>query len=126
MAFKYRADHVGSFLRPQELLDARQNPDLTAAKIKEIEDRQIERVLARQKDLGFTIFTDGEFRRRGFMSDFHDSVEGLDHDGSIARAWAGTGVAAGITNARLSGVAVGTIRQTKRLTHHETAYMKQH
>src|SRR6266576_3929114 len=99
--FKYRADHVGSFLRPKELLDARNDI--------EIQNKQILNVLQRQKDLGFSIFTDGEFRRRGFMSDFHDSVEGLDMDGSIARAWAGTGSAAGVTNARLSGVAVGKI-----------------
>jgi len=126
MTFKYRADHVGSFLRPRELLDARKNPNITPAQLKEIEDRQIDRVLARQKDLGFTIFTDGELRRRGFMSDFHDSVEGLDHDGTIARAWAGTGAAASVANPRLSGVVVNKIRQTKRLTQHESAYLKQH
>ncbi len=65
----YRADHVGSFLRPPELIEARKNPSITPEQLKQIEDREIERVLQRQKDLGFRIFTDGEFRRVGFMGD---------------------------------------------------------
>ena len=77
MHFKYRADHVGSLLRPAELLEARKNPSIAPEQLKELEDRHIQRVLQRQKDLGFRIFTDGEFRRGGFMSDFNDSVEGL-------------------------------------------------
>src|SRR5712691_8482208 len=126
MPFKYRADHVGSFLRPQELLDARKNPGVTQDQRKEIEDRHIQRVLQRQKDLGLTIFTDGELRRRGFMSDFHESVEGLDHDGSIARAWAGSSAATGVARPALTGLVVAKIRQTKRLTAHESAFLKQH
>jgi len=47
----YRADHVGSLLRPAELLEARTT---------ELEDQSILRVLERQKELGFRIFTDGE------------------------------------------------------------------
>src|SRR5438045_234564 len=126
MASKYRADQVGSLLRPQELLDLRHDLNTPPEILREKEDQEILRVLGRQKDLGFTIFTDGELRRRGFMSDFHESVEGLDHDGSIARAWAGTGAAASVKNPRLSGVVVSKIRQTKRLTQHESAYLKQH
>src|ERR1700733_11409859 len=87
MRFKYRADHVGSFLRPSELLEARKNPSIAPEQLKEIEDRHIQSALQRQKDLGFRIFTDGEFRRGGFMSDFNDSVEGLDNASMIARDW---------------------------------------
>lgn len=123
MTFKYRADHVGSLLRPQELLDARGNPDVPPERLKEIEDRHILRVLERQKDLGFKIFTDGEFRRRGFMSDFHESVEGLDHSEAIARAWQGR---SGAGKTPLSGVVTARIRQNKRLTKHETGYLKEH
>ena len=42
-----------------------------------IEDRQILRVLERQKEIGFDVFTDGELRRTNFMSDFTDAVEGF-------------------------------------------------
>src|ERR1700722_18639458 len=87
-----RADHVGSLLRPQELLNARDNPDTTAGQLAALEDRHILRVLERQKDAGLKIFTDGEFRRRGFMSDFYDSFEGLDRKAEIARAWKGASV----------------------------------
>src|SRR5678815_5778819 len=87
MAIRYRADQVGSFLRPQEIRDARNNPSLSLEQLREIEDRHILRALQRQRDLGFKIFTDGELRRSQFMGDFYESVDGLDNDGSIARAW---------------------------------------
>ena len=129
MPFKYRADHVGSFLRPIELLEARKNPSIAPEQLKEIEDRHIQSVLQRQKDLGLRIFTDGEFRRQGFMSDFNDSVDGLDNAEDIARDWkiegSGTSAAAALKN-RLPGVVVAKIRQKKRLTAHEAAFLKQH
>jgi 5-methyltetrahydropteroyltriglutamate--homocysteine methyltransferase len=76
MPAMFRADHVGSFLRPTELLEARStaSPD----QLRLIEDQHILRVLARQKELGFEVATDGELRRRNFMSDFTDAVEGFD------------------------------------------------
>jgi 5-methyltetrahydropteroyltriglutamate--homocysteine methyltransferase len=130
MPFKYRADHVGSLLRPPELLEARKNSSIAPEQLREIEDRHIQRVLQRQKDIGFRIFTDGEFRRGGFMSDFNDSVEGLDNAEAIGRDWktaasSGTGPLAGRKD-RLPGVVIAKIRQKKRLTGHEVAYMKQH
>jgi 5-methyltetrahydropteroyltriglutamate--homocysteine methyltransferase len=129
MPFKYRADHVGSLLRPPELLEARKNPSTAPELLKEIEDRHIQRVLQRQKELGFRIFTDGEFRRGGFMSDFNDSVEGLDDAEAIARDWKiegrGANALAGLKN-RLPGVVIAKIRQKKRLTGHEVAFLKQH
>ena len=63
MAEQYRADHVGSFLRPAELLEARRNGK-DPQRLHELEDRHIARVLAKQNQLGFEIFTDGELRRR--------------------------------------------------------------
>jgi len=129
MPFKYRADHVGSLLRPPELVAARKNPTLAPEKRKEIEDREILRALQRQKDTGLRIFTDGEFRRIGFMSDFNDSVEGLNKAASIARDWkteaAGKSAVTRIET-RLPGVVIDKIRQKKRLTEHEVGFLKQH
>jgi 5-methyltetrahydropteroyltriglutamate--homocysteine methyltransferase len=125
----YRADHVGSLLRPQEILAARNDPRVTPERLREIEDAHILRVLARQKDLGFRIFTDGELRRGGFMSDFYESVEGLDDDGSIARAWKGEpdgGSGGTAPLALLTGLVVGTIRQKKRLAAHEVDFLTRH
>src|SRR5438874_9260484 len=93
----YRADQVGSLLRPKPLRDAPDNLEL--------QNKYILDVLQRQRDLGLKIFTDGEFRRRGFMTDFYDSVDGLDMDGSIARSWHG-----GAPTGRLTGIVVEKIR----------------
>src|SRR5689334_23503468 len=117
MAFKYRADQVGSLLRPKELLEANRG-GVAPDKLKELEDQEILRVLGRQKDLGFTIFTDGEFRRRGFMSDFHTSVSGLDMEGAIDRKWqsANPGASAAAPTSRpVAGIVVDKLRKTKRM-----------
>jgi 5-methyltetrahydropteroyltriglutamate--homocysteine methyltransferase len=125
---RFRADQVGSFLRPQEILDARNDRSLHPDRLREIEDRHILRALQRQKDLGFKIFTDGELRRSQFMGDFYESVEGLDKDGSVARAWKGqpaqTSGGAGL--AVLTGLVVDKIRQTKRLTKPEVDFLLRH
>jgi 5-methyltetrahydropteroyltriglutamate--homocysteine methyltransferase len=122
----YRADHVGSLLRPREILEARSDPHITQEQLKEIEDRHILRILQRQRDLGFRIFSDGELRRHSFMSDFNESIDGLDEDGSIARAWKGASDAGGAAVAKLTGVVIGRIRQKKRLTSHELDFLKRH
>ena len=128
LAFKYRADQVGSFLRPQELLDALNDPGVTAEKVRELEDRHILRVLERQKDLGLRIFTDGEFRRSGFMGDFYDSVEGLDKEGAVEREWKKQQDGEsdkGSSAVPLLGVVFEPIKQTKRLTKDELDFLKQ-
>ena len=67
----FRADHIGSLLRPPQLLEARcsASPELR----REIEDQHILAILVKQAELGFEVATDGEFRRRNFMSDFTDA-----------------------------------------------------
>ncbi|HTA43707.1 MAG TPA: hypothetical protein VK789_14735 [Bryobacteraceae bacterium] len=120
----YRADHVGSLLRPQELKAARAKPDVTTEQLEAVEDKHILRVLERQKELGFRIFTDGELRRGGFMGDFFDSVEGLASGVDIARTWK-TGSSAEVIGA-VAGVVTSKLRQTKRLTSHEMPFLKKH
>jgi 5-methyltetrahydropteroyltriglutamate--homocysteine methyltransferase len=128
MASKYRADQVGSLLRPKELLDLRHDLNTPPEILREKEDQEILRVLGRQRDLGFKIFTDGELRRHGFMSDFHESVEGLDMQAAIDRKWqaAGAGVPTTPTSRPVAGIVVNKLRKKKRLTEHETAFLKQH
>jgi 5-methyltetrahydropteroyltriglutamate--homocysteine methyltransferase len=123
MPFPYRADHVGSLLRSRVLLEAHANPSVTPEKLKEMEDHQILRVFARQKDLGFKVFTDGELRRRGFMTGFYDSVDGLDYGVEVQRAWQAT---VGGTSARvnLPGIVVEKIRQHRRMAKHEVDFLK--
>jgi 5-methyltetrahydropteroyltriglutamate--homocysteine methyltransferase len=76
----FRADHVGSLLRPPELIDARHR--LREGKIKPdelhaIEDRAIRDVVKLQEDIGLDAITDGEFRRGAFFSHFVKTVEGM-------------------------------------------------
>ena len=123
MAFPYRADHIGSLLRPPELLNARKNGNVAPEHIRELEDKHILRALSRQKELGFKVVSDGELRRNGFMGDFYDSVDGLDRDGSIARRWQSQ---MGVKNNPLRGIIVEKIRQTRRLTAHEVGFLKSH
>ena len=88
MSSQFRADHVGSFLRPAELLEARR-AQKSPRELHAIEDRQILRVLERQKEIGFDVFTDGELRRTNFMSDFTDAVEGFDFGDAVSRQMVG-------------------------------------
>ncbi len=127
MAFPYRADHVGSLLRPRALLDAR-NDSLTREQLKTIEDTHILDVLTRQKEAGLKIFTDGELRRTSFMGDFYESVDGLNQQYEIPRTWKGapSGVAAASGIGTPGGAVVAKLRQTKRLTKHEVDFLKQH
>ena len=77
----FRADHVGSFLRPQALLDARaawKAGRLGDAEIRAEEDRHIADVVRLQESLGLRSITDGEFRRENFHRDFLTHVIGLD------------------------------------------------
>jgi 5-methyltetrahydropteroyltriglutamate--homocysteine methyltransferase len=126
--YRYRADQIGSLLRPAELLEARQNPNISEDELTRIEDRHILDVFERQKRAGFKIFTDGELRRTGFMGDFYESVEGLDRQYDLDRTWkgapAGVGVAKGI--GAPGGAVVARLRQTKRLTKHEVDFLKRH
>jgi len=123
MPAQYRADHVGSFLRPAELLEVRHNASGDAERLRELEDRHITRVLNKQKELGFEIFTDGELRRRNFMSDFTDAVEGFDLADAVARSWAGQ---AKTPVSSVTGIVSSKLRAIRPLTGHELAFMKQH
>src|SRR6266852_9158668 len=74
----FRADHVGSLLRPAALKAARERRakgEIDAAALKAIEDREIERVINKQEEAGLQSITDGEFRRSWWHLDF---LWGLD------------------------------------------------
>ncbi len=120
MAAFLRADHIGSLLRPAQLLEARRSasPELR----REIEDQHILRVLAKQKELGFDAATDGEFRRRNFMSDFTDAVEGFDMRDAVGRSWH-VGQAALAPVSSVSGIVTAKLRQLHRLTGHELPFL---
>lgn len=121
----YRADHIGSLLRPAELLQARA-ANAPVEELRALEDKHIGRVIERQKELGFKIFTDGELRRVNFMSDFNDAVEGIDESDNLLRAWQASVAGTGAQPSRVPGIVVGKIKQTRRLTEDELNFLKQH
>jgi 5-methyltetrahydropteroyltriglutamate--homocysteine methyltransferase len=125
MPTPYRADHVGSFLRPPELLEARRTRTNNGAELQAMEDRQIDRVLAKQKELGFEIFTDGEFRRRNFMSDFTDAVEGFDLGDAVKRTWK-AGQAKDAPVSSVTGIVTKKLRAIEPLTGRELSFLKKH
>jgi len=76
----FRADHVGSLLRPPELLRARerrQNGELSAAALREVEDRAIRTAVKLQEDIGLQAVTDGEYRRTIWNADFLRQFAGV-------------------------------------------------
>jgi 5-methyltetrahydropteroyltriglutamate--homocysteine methyltransferase len=83
----FRADHVGSFLRPRALLDARERfarQEIDAAALRAAEDAAIRDIVRFQEDLGLRGITDGEFRRTYFHIDFLTQLDGVETKGGIA------------------------------------------
>src|SRR5947199_7873642 len=77
----FRADHVGSLLRPVALKEARERRakgEITAAALKEIEDREIARAIRKQEEVGLQAATDGEFRRSWWHLDFLWGFDGIE------------------------------------------------
>ncbi len=77
----FRADHVGSLLRPAALKDARaqrERGEIDAAALRVIEDREIEKIIRKQEGIGLQGITDGEFRRAFWNYDFLGALEGAE------------------------------------------------
>jgi len=77
----YRADHVGSLLRPRSLLDFREraaNGEFAPDELRAIEDQCIADVVKLQEEIGLRGVTDGEFRRESFHGDFISKVHGVE------------------------------------------------
>src|SRR4051812_10555466 len=77
----FRADHVGSLLRPAALREARAKRakgEISVADLKAIEDREIEHVIGKQEEVGLKAVTDGEFRRSWWHLDFLWGLDGVE------------------------------------------------
>lgn len=136
MPAPYRADHVGSLLRPPELLEARaafSEGSITRESLREAEDACVLKALEVQKQAGVDVYSGGEYRRAAWSAIIRESVEGLVPDldpptRRILGAWQGPhGDLA--TESVIPGanvVAGGKLRQVKRLAGEEAAFLKQH
>ena len=77
----FKADHVGSLLRPDNLHEARKDyadGKITAEQLREIETKEIKRIVDKQIEVGLDLVTDGEFRRRFWHTDFLEHLNGIE------------------------------------------------
>src|SRR3977135_2647139 len=77
----FRADEVGSLLRPPKIKEARAKlgkGEISAAELRKVEDMEIEKVVPKQASLGFKLATDGEFRRSWWHFDFLSHLTGCE------------------------------------------------
>jgi methionine synthase II (cobalamin-independent) len=77
----FRADHVGSLLRPSALKEARarrERGEIGAEELERIENREIEKVIRKQEEVGLQAVTDGEFRRAFWNYDFLGKLDGVE------------------------------------------------
>ena len=128
MSDSYRADHVGSFLRPPELLEARR-ARIPMPELEALENRHISRVLQKQREIGLEVFTDGELRRSNFMSDFTDAVDGFDSSASVPRSWSDDAQKSSTPYARrssISGIVTSALKQRQPLTGREMPFLREH
>ncbi|MEZ2715942.1 5-methyltetrahydropteroyltriglutamate--homocysteine methyltransferase [Niallia circulans] len=77
----FRADHVGSLLRPQSIHDARKkfaDGVISAEELRAVETEEIKRIVDKQIEVGLQAVTDGEFRRRFWHTDFMEHLTGVE------------------------------------------------
>jgi 5-methyltetrahydropteroyltriglutamate--homocysteine methyltransferase len=85
-----RADHVGSFLRPQSVIEAREHraaDNVSFEELRAIEDAAIADLVKWQEGLGLKAITDGEFRRYFFHTDFLLKLSGIEERGGLKKAF---------------------------------------
>ena len=78
----FRYDHVGSFLRPEKLKEARRkfdDGDIGYEELKKVEDEAITELVGKLKEIGYHVITDGEFRRATWHLDFMWGFDGVGH-----------------------------------------------
>ena len=120
-----RADHVGSLLRPPQLLAARAQYTegrLRSEDLRSIEDQAILEILDVQRQSGINIYSDGEYRRHSWLTAMNDALDGFVPE-NVLVPWQGP--RGGITRVS-SQVVGGKLRQKRRLHGHESAFLKEH
>jgi methionine synthase II (cobalamin-independent) len=124
MSTQYRAEQVGSLLRPADLLEARDGfarNEIAIAELRAIEDHAISGALRRQREIGVDILSDGEMRRGSWLTDVAEAVEGFVDD-RVFLEWKGPGGKVEATTARVAGA---KLRTTRQLTAHEVPFLNQ-
>ncbi len=123
MPKSFRAEHVGSLLRPPELLQARAAHGagtLPLEQLRAAEDRAILHVLEKQSVLGLDALTDGEMRRGSWLTDMADAVDGFVSE-RVPLEWKGPGGGVEGSTAHAAGA---KLRKLRKMTGHEVPFLK--
>jgi 5-methyltetrahydropteroyltriglutamate--homocysteine methyltransferase len=136
----YRADHVGSFLRPPDLLDARTahaEGRIGDAELRATEDRAILTILELQREVGLDVYSDGEYRRGMWITGLPAAVDGFGPGAMLnIQNWRGralpyvpgqTGTRHAATAGRNPAAVIsGKLTAKRRITALESTFLKQH
>jgi 5-methyltetrahydropteroyltriglutamate--homocysteine methyltransferase len=119
----FRVEHVGSFIRPQRLLEAARQfkkGAMAEADFKTTQDEAIREVVAFQESIGLPSITDGEFRRRSWSAGFIDAVEGFGlRDGTLSFR-----DETGIVGVAASPYAKARLRRKRRIVADDYRFLK--
>ncbi len=121
----FRADHVGSLLRPQTVLDARarrKRGEISAEDLREVEDAAIADIVKKQEDIGLEAITDGEFRREMFHVDFLQNLNGVAVTGGLAVKFRNNEGEREFTPPKLQ--VVGRVERTREISVSDFEYLK--
>src|SRR5579863_9642898 len=121
----YRAQTIGSMLRPDWLRDARRahrRGELSAADFKRVEDRAVDEALAMQERSGVDVVTDGEQRRASFLGSLIETTVGLSRDLSLTKPWHEDDDTT--TELSLGLVVNGKLRRQRSLVSEEFSYAR--
>jgi methionine synthase II (cobalamin-independent) len=130
MTINYRAEVIGSLLRPEYLKQARKQWEagaLATRDFKRIEDRAVDEMLALQERCGVDVVTDGEMRRTHFIAPLTDVISGVKSIPSFKRIWKrphAEAERAEETEIQVQYAVVEKIRRTRSLTNEEFAYAR--
>ena len=122
--FRFHADHVGSLLRPQALLEARRRVEagmIEPEELREVENEAIAAAVQLQKRAGLTVFTDGEFRRPDFRGGLVEAVDGISAT-IVEMPWHGPNGVEKLPSVQYT--ATERLEQRRRITEGDVEFMR--
>ncbi len=121
----FKADHVGSLLRPKSILDARAahiEGKMSAEQLRDVESAEIARIVGKQKDVGLKLATDGDFRRRHWFIDFIERIDGIHFGDPMAVRFKSTDGSVEFSPPRME--LTGRLKRTQSLTGNDFSAVK--
>jgi 5-methyltetrahydropteroyltriglutamate--homocysteine methyltransferase len=123
MKQEFRAEHIGSLLRPPELLQARAayaEGRMPAAALHLLEDLAIKDAVQKQRDIGLDVLSDGEMRRGSWLTDMADAVDGFVPQ-KVIMDWRGPGGGPEASSANAVGA---KLHKARKMTGHELPFIQ--